>query len=256
MNNHSFRTDWVHFAEVPYVEKLVSLAQNLDWLWVDFPVNIEVYSQEHIHQLVRELEECLPEYKVSISQRSPSVPNSHDSVPSPQVIYHLGMKRVITVQEVAANQNVLIHAMVQYRELANRLILQLALELGTAPTELATEYNWLQYKHGGTLQSEIAGEEWGYWFHGMDCEFVSKRRQRVWVALGKIEERGTDFGLLRPYPFLEFIKTTKEFTQVSKLLRGWEENICITFEVMEKRSVLRRVNGAENEWALAQNIHI
>jgi len=82
-------------------------------------------------------------------------------------------------------------------------------------------------------------EDWRYEFHGQHCRFVSK-------VAGQILEVdiscGLEFGVLDPYFFVEYIRSTEAHSHLAPFLRDYQSSLR-TLEIMERRGTLRRIFG-------------
>lgn len=163
----------------------------------------------------------------------------------------IGIRRVISEQAVEAHLEELTSAAREYRTFANDLMHRLAQQVGAEVREFADDYSWHRHEQIGQLKGE---DPWRYFFHGIDCAFVN-------LASGiTIEARlgcGEDFGVLDPWFFLKFLRSTlfrgDAYRKSVDLLRNYEENVRRALEAMERRRIVVRLpaDGAlEPGWVL------
>jgi hypothetical protein len=116
--------------------------------------------------------------------------------------------RVIPAEVVTANAAGFLAAMRLFRETATDLAHRLADQLGVSPADL------LDRVTDDDAVCELDG--WSYEPHGMECRFEhTTTGQEVEVCLSF----GAEFGVLDPYFFARFVKTTPGLEHLGFLLR-------------------------------------
>jgi hypothetical protein len=121
------------------------------------------------------------------------------------------MKEVST-SDVEAHVAEILAAARLFREQATDLMTRLASALGAAPEDFASDSSfWVQFEQIGRLDAD-----WRYAFHGFECSFNNEQTgQYLKVRLGFAGE----FGVLDPYFFAEFIKSTPGTEDLSGLFK-------------------------------------
>lgn len=116
--------------------------------------------------------------------------------------------RVVPTEEVLANAPGFLAAMRLFRETATELAHQLADRLGVSPAHL------LDRVTDGDALCDL-DDGWKSRPHGMEGRFQNTTGQEVGVCLGF----GAEFGVLAPYFFARFVKTTPGLERLGALLR-------------------------------------
>lgn len=115
--------------------------------------------------------------------------------------------KLITDQEIEKHQDFFEQCAKDYRNLATQLINMFA---HTYQIKIDPEFPNHSLYHTNTLGYEPVGQmnHWRYAFHGIHCAFThNKTGQYIEVPL----TYGLEFGVLDPYFFTKFIKSTKAY---------------------------------------------
>ncbi|MBI1248243.1 hypothetical protein GC197_10455 [bacterium] len=117
-----------------------------------------------------------------------------------------------------------------FRETATALCEAMAAKLQLPPSELVYQ----QQVDVGKLS-----EEWKFRFHGLECEFENTKTNQVLdVEVGF----GNEFGVLDPYFFEKFLRSTARFDSLSKLFPNSFFDCCRALEVLEETGYLVRIS--------------
>ncbi|AHM59240.1 hypothetical protein D770_04865 [Flammeovirgaceae bacterium 311] len=119
----------------------------------------------------------------------------------------INIVKLITDEEISAHQDFFEQCAKDYRILSQKLITALAKELKVEikpdyPLETLNPYRGNPCKQSGVVNG------WRYFFHGFHCGFINlKTGQSIETPL----TFGLEFGVLDPYFFSIYIKSTKEY---------------------------------------------
>lgn len=118
----------------------------------------------------------------------------------------INISKLITESEIEQNVAFFEKCAKDYRQLAEKLIFELATSLNTPINE---EFPLLTFNQFKTTKQQIGTVgEWKYFLHGFHCGFQNiKTKQCIETPL----VFGLEFGDLDPYFFSLFIKSTKEY---------------------------------------------
>jgi hypothetical protein len=146
--------------------------------------------------------------------------------------------RVITTEVVQANAAGFLAAMRLFRETATELAHRMADRLGVSPADL------LDRVTDDDAVCELDG--WSSEPHGMECRFEhTKTGQEVEVCLGF----GAEFGVLDPYFFARFVKTTPGLEPLVVLLRHDFHDAARVIDLLATGGHLTAVEGSfGNGW--------
>src|SRR2546430_1035721 len=93
---------------------------------------------------------------------------------------------------------------------------------------------WHRYEQVGQLD-----DDWRYFFHGYGCGFGNQRTgQTVEVHLGFPGE----FGVLDPYFFAEFVRTTAGLEEVASLFKDPCRDSLRAMKILHSRGLLHYIN--------------
>jgi hypothetical protein len=186
--------------------------------------------------LIGRLASALPECSVFDSGQSSGVER-------------ITVMKVIRPEVVRANEAEFVRALRLFRRTASELANRLAQRLGVAPDRLAecrqgrAQEGWFGRVRGLlglTLPSNRLDREWSYDFHGLECRFENRKTgQVVEVRL----EFGTEFGVLDPYFFALFLKSTPELSHLARLIRHDYHDSARVLNVLRDSGHLRLVEG-------------
>jgi hypothetical protein len=198
-----------------------------------FPARLDIVAKA---SLVLRLASALPEFTVFDSG------GSHDTE-------WITVKKVIAAENVRANEAEFVAALRLFRQTASTLATRLARHLGV-PTDhllnvgLANDRtgwaDWFRGLLGRRVRGNRLDREWTYSFHGRECRFENRAMgQIVEVRLGF----GTEFGVLDPYFFALFVKSTPALTHLARLLRDDFHDAARVLELLHRAGYLRVVEG-------------
>lgn len=159
------------------------------------------------------------------------------------------IRRVVTVQALEEHYELLVAATTEYRRLANMLMRQLARQLDVNLSEFFETYDWHRHEQIGRLRGEDAkGDQWSYFFHGIDCGFQNiQTGVTVEARLGFGPLNGDDFGVFDAGFFLDFIndnaRVDSTYRPLATLLCDWYENARRALEFLAQRGLLRYVTS-------------
>lgn len=163
-------------------------------------------------QLVATLKESLPSHSVFTSGE-----------------FQVTIFPVISAADVARIADDLLDAAAAFRTTARRLCMQLAGALDLSPDSL------IQAR--GT--SGQLDPEWAYQFHGVECCFTSARTGQV------VDVRltfGDEFGVLDPWFFHRFLRTTPRYSSLAADLADGFHDTARALEVLERSGRLTRID--------------
>lgn len=144
------------------------------------------------------------------------------------------IKRVVPEHVVLANEEAIYSAAKDFRRVATGLIRQLARHLSISEQEFKHP---LMRMNLGKRSRGTLGPEWEYFFHGYQCRFTHRTSgQAVDVELGFDGE----FGVLDPWFFCQFVRTTPEHSAVAALFRHAFHDPKQAITILERRGRFRR----------------
>jgi hypothetical protein len=171
--------------EIPSIEEIESMPRE-KILKIFFNAPVERYRKNFGENLKEELKGFLVEV--------------HAQEPVINII------KLITDKEIENNQSFFEQCAKDYRELGERLILELAEKFEININSECPYYTFLKF-YSSENQKGIIGD-WKYYFHGFHCGFENTRtKQSVEVPL----VFSFDLGDLDPYFFVSFIKSTLKY---------------------------------------------
>jgi len=136
-----------------------------------------------------EWKEKLPDFSVGVHRISPEI----------------NVKKLITEEEITAHAAFFEQCAKGYRNLATDLIHVLAAQLNESIDPENAMHTFGKYKRG---RQNGKMDEWNYFLHGAHCGFKNVRTgQKIEVYL----ITSLEFGVLDPFFFVDFIKTTASF---------------------------------------------
>ena len=139
--------------------------------------------------------------------------------------------RVIPAEVVRSNAAGFLAAMRLFRRTATDLAHRLADRLGVSPADR------LDRLTADDAVCKLAG--WSYEPHGMECRFEHTTGQEVEVCLSF----GAEFGVLDPFYFARFVKTTGGLEHLGALLRHDFHDAALVIDLLAGRGHLTRVEG-------------
>ncbi len=86
-------------------------------------------------------------------------------------------------------------------------------------------------------QRGSVNEDWDFWFHGAECQFVNKKTGQL---IELIITNGTEFGALSDYFFLNYIRTTPKFQKLADFFEKDDKSIHKSLDVLEEMGYLVR----------------
>lgn len=214
--------------DIPSFAAIRSLVTREQHLVLQFPVVRRSFIFDKLcaiskRRLINSLARELPEYSV------------FDSGGRIGASEHVTIKAVVSKDLVLAHADVLVAAR-QFRASSHELISLLAQKLGVPDEAFGDE----RFRFG-LPQDQESGEltdSWHYSFHGFECRFRNKDTKQVLdVILGFPNE----WGVLDPYFFHEFLKTTPEFEEIAVLLEDGYHDTARALDILEKQGLLRLV---------------
>ncbi|MDI1484664.1 hypothetical protein [Polyangium sp. y55x31] len=164
-----------------------------------------------LEELVHRLARALPEHSVFLSGAS-----------------QITVIPVITNADVLQIADELVAAAHEFRDLAIELCARLSPKLGIAREALVDSP-----RTSGRLDAE-----WDYHFHGLQCCFKSRRTGQV---LDVELSFGDEFGVLDPWFFHRFLKTTDRHAAIAAKLVEEYHDTARALDVLEGTGRLRRV---------------
>jgi hypothetical protein len=172
-------------ASMPTIEQIQTIPRNIQ-LILEFGGNIVKQRENFGNQL----KEQLNNFQVDISEQAPLI----------------NIAKLITDEEIEANQDFFEKCAKDYGMLAKKLIFELASAFNLS----INKYPWLTFN---PLKRELEKQrgkmgDWNFYLHGIHCAFENKKTgQYIEVLL----VFGHEFGDLDPYFFSLYIKSTKEY---------------------------------------------
>jgi hypothetical protein len=186
--------------------------------------------------LVERLASALPEFSVFESG------GSHDTD-------CITVKKVIAAEDVQANEAQFVAALRLFRQTASALASRLARRLGVPADRLLdlgrgnARTGWAD-RLRGLLGRRLRGRRldggWSYCFHGGACHFEDRATGQV------VEVRltfGAEFGVLDPYFFALFVKSTPALAHLAPLLRDEFHDAARVLKLLHRAGHLRVVEG-------------
>lgn len=253
-SGESLRIKRASLSDLPSVERVVLLAERAQMIVLDFGTTFvltEDGSQEtgdvEKRRLIAALTSGLPDHTVFDSG------GSHDGpmlLNYAERLRHAGqtvtgtsrisVMKVIPRAVVLENAEAIVEAARQFRSVATDLMTRLSRRLGVEPVQFAADpMFWHRFGQSGNLN-----EEWGYFFHGFECGFGHRRTgQDLDVRLGFMGETGTsEFGVLDPYFFAHFVRSTPGLEPVADLFTDDYHDPNRTLDVLLEAGRLRRMD--------------
>jgi hypothetical protein len=150
------------------------------------------------------------------------------------------IKKVIAEASILESADAIVSAALQFRRTADDLMTQLSRKLGI-PFEAFYRLEHHPLLRGRWFKSTWSGRlnsRWSYGFHGYQCRFRDKSScQKLDVELGFDGE----FGVLDPFFFAAFVRTTPGLNAIAALFRDNFHDPLRTFEVLERTGRLTKV---------------
>jgi hypothetical protein len=143
------------------------------------------------------------------------------------------IKKVIAEADILASADAIVSAALKFRRTADDLMTRLSSKLGI-PFEafyrlehrLLLRGRWFKSRWSGRLDTR-----WSYGFHGYQCGFRDKSSgQKLDVELGFDGE----FGVLDPFFFAMFVRTTPGLNAIAALFRDNFHDPLRTLQVLER----------------------
>jgi hypothetical protein len=156
------------------------------------------------------------------------------------------VKKVIRAEAVVANTTAFVAAARLFRQTASALASRLARRLRVEPDRLLDlgrnrdSGSWLSCLQGllGLPRRTSLDRVWDYAFHGLECRFENRvTGQVVEVRLGF----GGEFGVLDPYFFTLFVKSTPGLAHLARLLRDDFHDAARVLKILYGAGYLRVV---------------
>jgi len=152
----------------------------------------------------------------------------------------INIARLISDKEIIDHQDFFEKCAKDYRNLAKRLINELAqhLEIEINPDSPLDSFNFLKRREHRPEKNFI--EDWRYYVHGFHCCFENiKTGQVIEVSL----VNGLEFGALDPYFFTGFVKSTPDYKPLPiEIFEDYADGVRI-LEKMEEIGKFEKVNG-------------
>jgi hypothetical protein len=224
-------------TDCPTAERLEELATDEQHVVLRFPAD-EFGPPRRLAKaaLIARLASALPECSVFDSGQSSGAER-------------ITVMKVIRSEVVRANEAEFVRALRLFRRTASELADRLAQRLGVTPDCLAEcrqgrgregWYDRVRGLLGLTLRGNRLDREWTYGFHGLECRFENRATgQVVEVRLGF----GSEFGVLDPYFFARFLKSTPELSHLARLIRDDYHDAARVLDVLREAGHLRVVEG-------------
>lgn len=118
----------------------------------------------------------------------------------------IGIRKLMTNNEIDNHQEFFEECAYDYRELATKLILQLAQQLKVDIQNESPYWAFLKYWQENGQKGTMG--DWNYYFHGFHCHFIHKETKQEIEASVVF---GLEFGDLDPYFFTNYILSTPEY---------------------------------------------
>ena len=218
-----FRLTCPTIADIPFLEDIRILVTREQHLVLQFPVpKRSLFGKQPLdkRQIVSFLARELPKYSVFDSG-------------SKEDLEWITVKAVISKQLVLAHADAFVTAARQFRASAYTLISLLADKLGVPNNAFGSEE--LRFGLSDDQYDGELGDSWHYVFHGHECRFQNQTTKQVLdVKLGYPDE----WGVLDPYFFYEFVKTSPEFEEIAVLLEDGFHDTARALDVLEEAGLL------------------
>jgi hypothetical protein len=143
----------------------------------------------------------------------------------------VAISRVVSDGYILEHHEAIVRAARDFRHAATLLMGRVADHF---QVPLSSLFEWHTF---AAMQTGRLDDTWLFFFHGFECGMYNEETgQTLEVVLGF----GEEFGVLDPYFFMQFVKTTPEHLPVTEILRDYQ---CAarTLEVLERHGYLRRV---------------
>lgn len=152
--------------------------------------------------------------------------------------HEINICKLITDEEIIANQVFFTRCAKDYRELSTHLI---NLFITKKKVKLNTDFPFLTFNR---IKGEKMGrgrvEKWKYFFHGYHCYFHNlETKQEIEVPF----MFGMEFGDLDPYFFSLYIKSTSQYQPLPVEIYEDFADGCRILEVMLKLDLLEKINS-------------
>ena len=152
----------------------------------------------------------------------------------------LTLLRVIDREIVLAHADAIVASARLFREIATDLAGRLAVKLKVPIEAFANPIVRREIDPRGKLHIEPLDAEWTFCFHGFQCGFRNTRTgQDLEINLGFLHE----FGVLDPYFFAKFLRTTPELKPVADLFTDDYHDPRRALDILEAEGRLTRVVG-------------
>lgn len=222
-----FRLTCPAVADIPSLEDIRALVTREQHLVLQFPLSKRfLFGRQQLldkRSLIDTLARKLPEYSIFDSGGM-------------EGLEWVTVKAVVSKELVLAHADAFVAAAKQFRVSAQMLIALLADKLGASEEAFGNEA--FRFELSDDQYDGESGENWHYAFHGYECRFQNQTTQQVLdVKLGYPGE----WGVLDPYFFYEFIKTSLEFQEILALLEDGFHDAARVLDVLEAAGLLRLV---------------
>jgi hypothetical protein len=208
------RIDCPSASDLPPADRLRELATDDHHVVLRFPAEELAAPQGgRKRALVEQLASVLPEFSVFDSGGSSGTEC-------------ITIKKVIRREDVLTNTAEFVAALRLFRRTASALAVRLAQRLGVAPDRLLDLDRQRDRAEGlGRLDGG-----WAYHFHGLECCFENRESgQAVEVRLGF----GDEFGVLDPYFFGRFVKSTPGLAPLARLIQDDFHDAARVLDVLQ-----------------------
>lgn len=149
--------------------------------------------------------------------------------------------QVISEFESIAREDEIVLAAQSFRRLADELMTKQSKKFDVPFGDVSHNHD---YKQRGRLDWK-----WSYFFHGWECGFKSICGQYVDIRL----EFAPEYGVLNPYFFHGYLKSTRKFMQLSKLFLNPYHDMTRTFEILHRRNKLQLLKLDYSQGYIAPN---
>lgn len=150
----------------------------------------------------------------------------------------IGIRKLITEEEIDLHQTVLEQYALDYRELATKLICGLAEQLNI---DLKKEIPYVAFFNYWQAKGQSGRyKEWKYFFHGFHCHFYNtKTKQEIEVPI--VFE--LEFGALDPYFFSIYIKSTPQYQPLPvEIYEDYSDGLRI-IERLTAKGIFEKINA-------------
>ncbi|STC93595.1 DUF6896 domain-containing protein [Chryseobacterium carnipullorum] len=157
----------------------------------------------------------------------------------PTIEHEINICKLITDEEIIANQLFFTRCAKDYRELSTELI---NLFITNKKVKLNKDFPFLTFNRiKGQRMSRGKVGQWNYFFHGYHCQFQNtKTKQEIEVPF----MFGMEFGDLDPYFFSIYIKSTPQYQPLPVEIYDEFADGCRILEVMLKLDLLEKINSS------------